>query len=59
MNTDTGHLIALKDGEAPPDGYTPVPERLQGQAKELLEWAAMNRAERRRANGKNKKGFLH
>jgi hypothetical protein len=49
MNPDTGHLIALKDGEAPPAGYQPVP----------VEWAAMNRAERRRASGKNKKGYLH
>lgn len=36
MNPNTGHLIALRRGEALPDGYEAVPRELQADAQRKL-----------------------
>lgn len=36
MNPDTGHLIALRRGDAMPDGYETLPKELQADAQRKL-----------------------
>jgi hypothetical protein len=36
VNIDTGHLMMLKENQSPPDGYEPVPKKLNEEVREAL-----------------------